>query len=123
MPFSRTPCEAPVARRAGPPPQAFLLRQVAAYVTRILGVLGVAGGRDELGLGPDGASSGGGAAGEGAAPVLDAFADFRTEVRSLAKAALNGAGGGGVADALKQLLAVSDRCVPTPSGAGKPLKS
>ena len=94
---------------AGPPPQAFLLRQIAGYVTRILSVFGIAG-QDGLGMGRGGGEGGGGAAAAGAQGLLDAFSGFRNEVRGLAKAALKDEGGPGAKDALKQLLAESDRC-------------
>jgi cysteinyl-tRNA synthetase len=72
---------------SGPPAQAFLLRQVAGFVTRILSVLGVtAAAADNVGLGSsDGV--GNGTAGEDArvSAVLDAFCEFRDEVRKLAR--------------------------------------
>ena len=99
-----------VRRCAGPPPQAFLLRAVAGYVTRILGIFGIAG-SDGIGLGRDGDGAGA-VAGEGAEPLLSAIAGFRTDVRSLAVAALREADNAAAVKALlKSLLAVSDRCV------------
>ena len=99
---------------AGPPPQAFLLRQVAGYVTRILSVFGIAG-QDGLGMGHSGQGGGAAAAaGAGGQALLDAFSGFRNEVRGLAKAALKDEGGPGVQEALKQLLAESDRCEMVP---------
>ena len=70
----------------GPPVQAFLLRQAAAFVTRILSVFGLApSAGDVLGMGTEGG------AGEGAdsktAAVLDAFCSFRDSIRSAARAA------------------------------------
>jgi len=59
-----------------------LLRKSAAFVTRILSVLGIVQGPgDTLGFGAEGGAADSGAV----AGYLDAFAAFRDEVRSLAK--------------------------------------
>lgn len=69
----------------GPPPQAFLLRQAAAYVTKILAAFGLApAAGDALGMG-DGGAAGAGADAKAAA-VLDAFCAFRDGVRAAARA-------------------------------------
>ena len=65
----------PPPRRAGPGPQAFLLRSAAAYVTRILAVFGlVASPGDFLGF-ADTAAAGGSCG--GTETVLDGFTAFR----------------------------------------------
>jgi len=76
---------------AGPPPQAFLLRQCAGYATRVLSVFGLApSAGDSLGMGESSGDGvgGGGASGEDAklSAVLDAFCSFRDDVRRLARA-------------------------------------
>jgi len=75
-----------------------LLRKAAAQVTKVLRVLGVVEGADDLGFpltGLGGGASGGGEGGGGQeellAPFLDAFRDFRHEVRSLMRGAQQGA--------------------------------
>ena len=89
-----------------------LLRKVAEYITRILRVFGIAG-EDEIGLCREAGSSAAAAvAGEGAAPLLDAFADFRTAVRTAAKAGISDAAAAQAS--LKEVLAVCDRCTITP---------
>ncbi|BDA46365.1 Cysteine-tRNA ligase, cytoplasmic [Coccomyxa sp. Obi] len=91
----------------GPPPQVRLLCKVAEYITKILRVFGIAG-EDEIGLGRESGSGAAAAvAGEGAAPLLDAFADFRTAVRSAAKAGISDAAAAQAS--LKEVLAVCDR--------------
>lgn len=90
-----------------------LLRKVAEYITRILRVFGIAG-EDEIGLCREtGSGAAGAVAGEGAAPLLDAFADFRTAVRSAAKAGISDVAAAQAS--LKEVLAVCDRCATTPN--------
>lgn len=85
-----------------------LLRKVAEYITRILRVFGIAG-EDAIGLSSKAGSGAAAAvAGEGAAPLLDAFADFRTGVRSAAKAGISNTAAAQAS--LKEVLAVCDRC-------------
>lgn len=71
---------------ASPPPQALLLRQCAAFVTKTLSVFGLApSAGDALGMGDAGSSGSGDDA--KAAAVLDAFCTFRDDMRRLARAA------------------------------------
>ena len=70
-----------------PPPSAPLVRKVAAYVTKILRCFGVADGPDEIGLGDGASGAGGGDAESTLGPYIDALKDFRTDVRTAARAA------------------------------------
>ena len=77
----------------GPEPRAFLLRQAATYVTKILSVFGITpGAGDAVGMPAtaEGSASAGATTGVGAeakttAAVLDAFCGFRDVVRGLAR--------------------------------------
>lgn len=76
-----------ISSRSGtdaPPPQALLLRQVAALVTRTLSVMGLAAfTNDSLGMDAHGAE--GGSNTNVTEDILDAFCCFRDQVRNLAK--------------------------------------
>ena len=70
---------------SGPPPQAFLLRQAAAFVTRILSVFGLApSAGDVLGMGAEGGEPNT-ASDTKTAAVLDAFCAFRDSMRAAAR--------------------------------------
>ncbi|EIE23980.1 hypothetical protein COCSUDRAFT_1550, partial [Coccomyxa subellipsoidea C-169] len=60
----------------GPPPQAQLVHKVAAYITEILRVFGIAE-EDQIGLGRERGAAAAAVAGEGAEPLLGVIADFR----------------------------------------------
>ena len=89
---------------AGLQVQPLLLRKAAVFVTRILVVFGISeaspGG---IGFGREGSSSSSGA-GDGSAPILDAFAAFRDTVRGLAREQ----------PASGAILQACDRCAPCP---------
>lgn len=59
-----------------------LLRKCAAFVTKILRVLGVVEGGDELGFPLQGVGEGSAGAEDLLRPYLDTFRDFRTEARA-----------------------------------------
>lgn len=70
----------------GPPVQAYLLRQCAGYVTKILSVFGLApSAGDSMGFGDDGYSETSAGDGGKFAAVLDAFCSFRDEVRKISR--------------------------------------
>lgn len=70
---------------SGPPPQAFLLRQAAAFVTKTLSVFGLApSAGDTLGMNAEGGEASSASDGKTAA-VLDAFCSFRDSMRSAAR--------------------------------------
>ncbi len=82
-------------------PKNLLVKKVAIYVTKILKVLGVIQGGDQVGFGDSGA--GGGASKEDTiSPYVDAFVDFREQVRTAAKSK------GGPGDFLKACDEVRD---------------
>mmetsp|Transcript_19565 Transcript_19565/g.40250 ORF Transcript_19565/g.40250 Transcript_19565/m.40250 type:complete len:779 (+) Transcript_19565:83-2419(+) len=82
-------------------PKNLLVKKVAIYVTKILKVLGVIQGSDQVGFGDSGA--GGGASKEDTiSPYVDAFVDFREQVRTAAKSK------GGPGDFLKACDEVRD---------------
>ena len=87
---------------AGLQAQPLLLRKAAVFVTRILVVFGISeaspGG---IGFGGEGSTSSSGA-GDGSAPILDAFAAFRDTVRGLAREQ----------PASGAILQACDRCAP-----------
>jgi cysteinyl-tRNA synthetase len=91
------------------------LRKAAALVTKVLRVLGVVEGTDDLGFpltGLGGGGGGGGGGGEGGqeellAPYLDVFRDFRHEVRTIMRGA--GKAEGGAEAAVGHALAACDR--------------
>ena len=65
-------------------PKNLLVKKVAIYVTKILKVLGVIEGSHTVGFG-EGSSEGGASKEETIAPFVDAFVDFREQVRNAAK--------------------------------------
>jgi len=69
----------------GPQPQAFLLKQSASFVTRILSVFGLApSAGDAISMGAEDGGDGVGSDGKTAA-VLDAFCSFRDGIRAAAR--------------------------------------
>ncbi len=70
----------------GPQPQAFLLKQAASFITKILSVFGLApSAGDAIGMGAEGDADGAGSDAKTAA-VLDAFCSFRDGIRAAARA-------------------------------------
>jgi hypothetical protein len=68
------------------PPQAFLLKQAASFVTKILSVFGLApSSGDAVGMGAEDGADGAGSDAKTAA-VLDAFCSFRDGIRAAARA-------------------------------------
>eukprot|EP00531_Pseudo-nitzschia_arenysensis_P006709 CAMPEP_0116125550 /NCGR_PEP_ID=MMETSP0329-20121206/5867_1 /TAXON_ID=697910 /ORGANISM="Pseudo-nitzschia arenysensis, Strain B593" /LENGTH=775 /DNA_ID=CAMNT_0003619591 /DNA_START=119 /DNA_END=2446 /DNA_ORIENTATION=- len=65
-------------------PKNLLVKKVAIYVTKILNVLGVIQGSDKIGFG-ESASDGGASKEDTVSPYVDAFVDFREQVRAAAK--------------------------------------
>jgi len=84
------------------PPPAYLLRRIASFITQILRLFGVVEGGDDLGF-P--LADGGGSKEETLRPYLDAFRDFRQEVRT----AMRGAASGGGGDPKLAVMAACDR--------------
>ncbi len=66
------------------------MHKVAAYITEILRVFGIAE-EDQIGLGRERGAAAAAVAGEGAEPLLGVIADFRIAVRNAAKLALSNA--------------------------------
>eukprot|EP00899_Mesostigma_viride_P011633 jgi/Mesvir1/20470/Mv12360-RA.1 len=98
--------EEAMSAKSGEPPRTLLLRQVAAYVMRILHVFGVDSALEDQGRVAGFCDAAGGEGGAGGAanlaPYLDAFASFRDAVRASAR----GVSG---EDLKKDLLALCDR--------------
>lgn len=95
---------------AGLPPQTLLLKKVARYVERILGVFGLL--PHEIGSSSGAAAAAAAAAGTAAgqdSQLLDDVRDFRTNVRRIAKSGLAAAAGS--EDAPRAILAECDRYV------------
>jgi len=66
-------------------PKNLLVKKVAIYVSKILRIFGVVQGSDVIGFGESGSSEGGSSKEEIVAPFVDAFVDFREQVRVAAK--------------------------------------
>ena len=81
-------------------PKNLLVKKVAIYVTKILRVLGVVEGSDKIGFGES--ASGGASKEDTISPYVDAFVDFREQVRNAAKSK------GGPGDFLKACDEVRD---------------
>ena len=70
----------------GPQPRAFLLKQAASFVTKILSVFGLApSAGDAVGMGVEGDGTDGAASDAKTAAVLDAFCSFRDGIRGAAR--------------------------------------
>jgi cysteinyl-tRNA synthetase len=70
----------------GPQPQAFLLKQSASFITKILSVFGLApSAGDAIGISAEDGTDGAGSD-EKTAAVLDAFCSFRDRIRAAARA-------------------------------------
>lgn len=69
-------------------PKNLMVKKVAIYVTKILRVLGAVQGNDIIGFG-DNASDGGASKEETISPYVDAFVDFREQIRTAAKSKSN----------------------------------
>jgi cysteinyl-tRNA synthetase len=72
------------------PPKHVLVQKVALYVTKILRVFGAVQGNEQIGFGEN--SSGGESKEDVVAPFVDAFVDFRENVRKAAKNKASGPG-------------------------------
>jgi len=66
-------------------PKHILVKKVAIYVSKILRVFGVVQGSDVIGFGESGSGEGGATKEENISPFVDAFVDFREQVRVAAK--------------------------------------
>lgn len=66
-------------------PKNLIVKKVSIYATKILRVFGVIQGNDVIGFGVGGAADGGGPKEEVVAPFVDAFVDFREQIRVGAK--------------------------------------
>lgn len=85
----------------GEKPKNLLVKKVAIYLTKMLRILGVVEGSDKIGFG-ESSSDGGASKEDTIAPFVDAFVDFREQVRGTAKSK------GGPADFLKRCDEVRD---------------
>jgi cysteinyl-tRNA synthetase len=77
------------------PPKHVLVQKVALYVTKILRVFGAVQGNEQIGFGDNSSSGGKGAGGskeDVVAPFVDAFVDFRENIRKAAKNKASGPG-------------------------------
>jgi len=66
-------------------PKNLLLKKVALYVTKILRVFGVVQGNDAIGFGESASGENGTSKEDTVAPFVDAFVDFREQIRVAAK--------------------------------------
>ena len=82
------------ATEGNEPPKHVLVQKVALYVTKILRVFGAVEGNEQIGFGDSGSGEGGGGGSKEdvVAPFVDAFVDFRENVRKAAKNKASGPG-------------------------------